>query len=94
MAAIGQVTAPTSGNPGAFVCSCPPNSTVVLSTVENSADVFLGTSTAVTSANGFPLDNAGPTMFVTPSMASTFSLYAVAGTGTHIVGYLVIPGRP
>lgn len=90
---IGQCTAPTSGSAGVFVCNCPPGATVVLSTVENAADVFLGVNTAVTSASGFPLDNAGPTVFTVPPQASTFSLYAVAGTGTHIVGYLVIPHR-
>lgn len=90
---LGQCTAPTTGSAGVFVCSCPPGATVVLSSVEPSADVFLGTSTAVTAANGFPLDNAGPTVFTVPPQATTFSLYAVAGTGTHVVGYLVVPWR-
>jgi hypothetical protein len=91
--ALGQVTAPTSGSPATLVCYVPPGSTCILSSVENNADVFLGFNTAVTSATGFPLDNAGPTVFTNPAQAPGFTFYAVAGTGTHIVGYMVIPFR-
>lgn len=91
---LGQVTAPTSGSPGVFVCAVPPGATCVLSSNESNPDVFLGLSTAVTSATGFILDNNGPTVFTNPPQASGFSLYAVSGTGTHAVGYLVIAARP
>lgn len=90
---LGQVTAPTSGSPGVLVCYVPPGSTCILSSVDNTSDVFLGLSTAVTSANGFPLDNAGPTVFTNPAQSSGFTFYAVSGTGTHPVGYMVIPFR-
>lgn len=90
---LGQVTAPTSGSAGVFVCFIPPGATCVLSSNEANPDVFLGTSTAVTSSTGFILDNNGPTVFTNPPQATGFSLYAVSGTGTHAVGYMVIPSR-
>lgn len=90
---LGQVTVPTSGSPGAFICTVPPGATVVLSSNESNPDVYFGLNTAVTSANGFILDNNGPTVFTNPPQAPTFSLYGVAGTGTHAVGYMVIPFR-
>lgn len=90
---LGQVTAPTSGSPGVLVCTVPPGATCILSSNESTPDVFLGTSTAVTSTTGFILDNNGPTVFTNPPTASAFSLYAVSGTGTHSVGYMVIPFR-
>ena len=90
-----QVTVPTSGGSTApaFVCTVPPATTVILSSTQASADVFLGTNTAVTSATGAPLDTGGPTVITNPAGAPTFSLYGVAGTGTHVVGVITIPAR-
>ena len=90
-----QVTVPTSGGgtAPAFICTVPPATTVILSSTQASADVFLGTNTAVTSANGAPLDTGGPTTITNPAGASTFTLYGVAGTGTHVVGVITIPSR-
>lgn len=90
---IGQVTVPTSGGstPPALICAVPPGATVTLSSVTTgNPDVFLGSSTAVTSTNGAPLDTGGPTTLHNPRGAATFSIYGVAGTGTHAVGYFVI----
>lgn len=90
MAAIfGQVTAPTTPTT-VKVCDVPPGATVVLSAVETSSDVFLGTSSTVTASTGAPLDNAGPTKFTNPSSGTAFSIYACSGTGTHAVGFIVI----
>lgn len=88
-----QVTVPTSGSAATLVCTVPPATTVILSSTSTNADVFLGTNTAVTSANGAPLDTGGPTTIVNPPNAPTFTLYGVAGTGTHVVGVISIPSR-
>lgn len=88
-AVMGQVTAPTS--PSTIpVCTVPPGSTVTLSSVETTNDVFLGTSSSVTAASGFPLDNGGPTTLTNPPNNAPFSIYACSGTGTHIVGFCII----
>lgn len=90
---IGQVTVPTSGGATApaFICAVPPGATATLSTTATGTpDIFLGPSTAVTSSNGCPLDTGGPTTLHNPRGASAFSLFGVAGTGTHQVGYFVI----
>lgn len=88
-----QVTVPTSGSAATLVCTVPPATTVILSSTSTNADVFLGTNTAVTSANGAPLDTGGPTTITNPAAGSTFTLYGVAGTGTHVVGVISIPSR-
>lgn len=90
---LGQVTAPTSGSSAIFICSVPPGGVVTLSTTSTNADVFLGLGTGVTSANGVPLDPTGPTVLSNPETSPSFSLYGVAGTGTHIVGYILITNR-
>jgi hypothetical protein len=92
-ASVYQVTVPTSGTAAAFICAVPPGTTVILSTTSSNADVFLGMNTAVTSAIGAPLDPTGPTTIVNPPNASTFSLYGVAGTGTHVVGVVSVTAR-
>ncbi len=90
-----QVTVPTSGGGTApsLIAVVPPNTTVILSSTQTSADVFLGSNTAVTSSNGAPMDTGGPTVITNPPNAPTFSLYGVAGTGTHVVGVITIPAR-
>ena len=93
MANIYQATVPTSGSAGVKICDIPPGTTVIISAVENNADVFLGMNTAVTSANGYPLDAGGPTTITNPPWGTSFSLYGVAGTGTHVVGVITIPAR-
>lgn len=93
MASIYQATVPTTGSAGVKLCDIPPGTTVIISSVENSADVFLGMNTAVTSANGFPLDAQAPTTITNPPWGAPFSLYGVAGTGTHSVGVIIIPAR-
>ncbi len=93
MASVYQVTVPTTGTAGVKVCDCPPGSTTILSSTATSADVFLGTSSAVTSATGAPLDTGGPTTITNPPWGTGFSLYGVAGTGTHVVGVITIPAR-
>lgn len=87
---LGQVTVPTTGTTAALICVVPPAATVTLSTVATAADVFLGTTDTVTSANGAPLDPDGPTTLANPPGSDPFSLYGVAGTGTHVVGFIVI----
>jgi hypothetical protein len=52
--------------------------------------VFLGANTAVTSATGAPMDTGGPTVISNPASGKPFSLYGVAGTGTHVVGIIVV----
>lgn len=93
MATIYQVTVPTSGSAAVKVCDIPPGTTVILSSVETNADVFLGMNTAVTSATGFPLDAGGPTTITNPPWGAPFALYGVAGTGTHSVGVLYLTAR-
>ncbi len=92
-ASVYQVTVPTSGTAAAFICAVPPNTTVILSTSASSADVYLGMNTAVTAAVGAPLDPTGPTTITNPAGGATFSLYGVAGTGTHVVGVISVTGR-
>lgn len=87
---LGQVTAPTTGGAAQAICTVPPGATLTLSTVATTADVFLGTSDTVTSANGTPLDPYGPTTLENPLTGSPFTLYCVAGTGTHVVGYILL----
>lgn len=86
---MGQVTAPTSPTT-VKVCTVPPGATVVLSSVETTADTFLGTASTVTAATGAALDNSGPTTFMNPPTSAAFDIWACAGTGTHIVGFIVI----
>lgn len=75
------------------MCYVPPGATCILSSNEANPDVYLGTSTVLTSSSGFILDNNGPTVFTNPPSAPGFSFYAVSGTGTHTVGFMVIPLR-
>lgn len=92
---LGQVTVPTSGGGTApvLLATLPPGATAILSTTATNADVFMGLGTAVTSSNGCPLDPTGPTTISNPATGAPFSLYGVAGTGTHVVGFLVITDR-
>ncbi len=92
-ASVYQVTVPTTGSAAALICPVPPNTTVILSTNATNADVYLGMNTAVTSTTGAPLDPTGPTTITNPAAGSTFSLYGVAGTGTHVVGVISVTGR-
>lgn len=87
---LGQVTAPTTGSAAIKIADVPPETTVILSTTSTSADVFLGTNAQVTSTTGCPLDPTGPTTITNPRGAQMFTLYGVAGTGTHVVGYIII----
>ena len=87
---LGQVTVPTSGTAGVLICSIPPGCTGILSSTAASADVFLGAASSVTSANGAPMDTGGPTTITNPPSGDPISLYGVAGTGTHVVGFIVI----
>ncbi len=91
MANAYQVTVPTTGTAGIKVCDIPPGTTVILSSTQASADVYLGMNTAVTSATGAPMDTGGPTVITNPPWGSGFSLYGVAGTGTHVVGVITLP---
>lgn len=88
-----QVTVPTSGSAATLICRVPPNTTVILSTDSANADVYLGANTAVTSSSGAPLDPSGPTTITNPAAGAPFTLYGVAGTGTHVVGVITIPSR-
>lgn len=90
---LGQVTTPTSGSPAIFICNMPPGAVVTLSTTATNADIFLGLGTGVTSSTGAPLDPSGPTTISNPETSSPFSLYGVAGTGTHVLGYILITNR-
>ena len=92
---IGQVTVPTSGGgtAPAVLAVVPPGSTAIMSTSATNADVYMGLGTAVTSSNGCPLDPTGPTTISNPATGAPFTLYGVAGTGTHVVGYIVITDR-
>jgi hypothetical protein len=92
-ASVYQVTAPTTGSTAAKICDMPPGTTAILSTTSTSADVFLGLAATVTSSNGAPLDPSGPTVIANPAGASPFTLYGVAGTGTHVVGVILVTGR-
>lgn len=92
---IGQVTVPTSGGgtSPALIANVPPGATAIISTAATNADVYMGLGTAVTSSNGAPLDPTGPTTITNPGTGAPFSIYGVAGTGTHVVGYIVITDR-
>ncbi len=92
-ASVYQVTVPTTGSTAAKICDVPPATTVILSTDATNADVYLGTSTAVTSTTGAPLDPNHSTTITNPPTGSPFTLYGVAGTGTHAVGVISITGR-
>lgn len=91
MANIYQATVPTTGTAGVKLCDVPPGTTVLLAAVESNADVFLGMNTAVTSATGWPLPANATTTINNPPWGTAFSLYGVAGTGTHAVGVLSLP---
>lgn len=91
MTNIYQATVPTS--PAVRLCDVPPGTTVLLAAVETNADVFLGMSTAVTSTTGWPLPANATTTINNPPWAPAFTLYAIAGTGGHGVGVMLIPGR-
>ena len=93
MTNVWQVTVPTTGTAGVKVCDIPPGTTVLIAAVESNADVFLGMNTAVTSATGFPLPANATTTIANPPWDSTFTLYGVAGTGTHSVGVISFPSR-
>ncbi len=92
-ASVYQVTVPTSGSAAAKIADVPPATTVTLSTNSTSADVFLGLAATVTSSNGAPLDPTGPTVITNPPGGTPFTLYGVAGTGTHVVGVISVTGR-
>lgn len=82
---IGTVTA-------SLVGLVPSGAQVILSSTQTSADVYLGLGTATTAANGCPMDTGGPTVITNPPGEDPFSLYAIAGTGSHVVGVVVITG--
>ena len=91
MTNIYQTTVPTS--PAVKLCDVSPGTTVLLAAVETNADVFLGMNTAVTSTTGWPLPANATTTINNPPWASSFTLYAISGTGGHGVGVMLIPGR-
>ncbi len=94
-ASFGQVTVPTiaGGTVAAWLCDVPPGAVAILSSTQTSADVYLGPGTATTSSNGAPLDTNGPTTISNPPTATKFSIYGCAGTGSHVVGVIVITPR-
>lgn len=91
MTNIFQATVPTSS--AVKLCDVPSGATVLLAAVETNADVFLGMTTAVTSTTGFPLPANATTTINNPPWASTFTLYAISGTGGHGVGVITLPSR-
>lgn len=93
MANIYQATVPTTGSAGIKLCDVQPGTTVIMAAVETNADVFIGMNTAVTSATGFMLPAGATTTISNPPWGTGFSLYGVAGTGTHTVGVITIPAR-
>jgi hypothetical protein len=55
--------------------------------------VFIGTTSTVTSATGAALSPTGPTTIVMPPTATKTTLWATSGTGTHVVGVVVVDTR-
>lgn len=86
---MGQVIAPTSPSTQK-ICTVPPGATVILSCIETSADVFLGTTSTVTSATGAPLEDASTTTISNPQSSLPFDVWCCAGTGTHPVGFILV----
>lgn len=87
-----QVIAPASPTT-IKVCDVIPGQTVILSCVSATADVFIGTTSTVTSATGAALSPTGPTTIVMPPTATKTTLWATSGTGTHVVGVVVVDTR-
>lgn len=86
---MSQVTAPTS--PTTIpLGTVSPGSTIIISTTSTTADVFLGTLSTVTATTGAPLDTGGPTVITNPVSGAAFTIYGTSGTGTHVVGVIVI----
>lgn len=71
----------------------PPGGKMYLSSTATSADVFIGTTNTVTAVTGAPLDTGGPTVLHNPVSAAPFSVYGCAGTGTHVVGVIIITSK-
>lgn len=86
--AMSSVNVPTS--PAQNLGIVPGGGTMIISSNEISADVFLGTTSGVTSSNGAVLDIDGPTYLHNPVSAPPFTVWAIAGTGSHQVGVIII----
>lgn len=86
-----QYTVPTS--PATFLGTIPPGGTMILSSNESSADVYLGQSSAVTASNGAIMDVNGPTTIVNPVTSKPVNMWGIAGTGSHVVGVMIVTPR-
>lgn len=72
------------------LCTVGPATTVVLTSNENSADVYLGGGTTVSVNSGAIMPPNQSTTIINPATASAFDLWAISGTGSHDVGVIVI----
>ena len=73
-----------------FICDVPTGATVYLTSVQTSANIFLGLSASVTATNGCPLGNTGPMILTNPTPSGQFALYGITSSGSDTVGYFVI----
>lgn len=90
---MGQVTAGTG--PSIFACVLPPASQAVFTSLDATADVYVGIGTApsaVGTANSTPISPYAPLVIPNSKAGAAVSLYCITGSDDHVVGWVVSTG--
>lgn len=72
----------------AQVAILPPNATISFSIATGGATAFIGTSSSVTTANGFAVSPGVPHTFYNPPTSQAYNIWAVSGT-TSALGIII-----